>query len=387
MERKKVLVSYEWVEIFRGYKDIQLIGSLSNFFDVDVIYPNYICKQDVEMKTFDGANGVFFNDKLNEIVDMEHCRFHFLSVLPISVKGNDKRTLNISIVPTQFLKIIFLRPRAIIDFVYSTFTPRTYTNYLAAKFLNIPLVLLDCGDIAKKDLWWQRVLVPFEQEVVAYSSKIITYSDLGQQRFWNYYLTKGNEVQVIPKYVDLNEFNPDGKKLKKFPFRNKFKILFAGRFEKGGETIIQLADMLPKSVQFIVTDKRFSGLHNSKIVIVSVSRQNIAKLYRSVDLVIQPDAEHPLEISTVTVEAAASGKAQIVANASNKNAIPLIDKKEYYSVSADDIYTICALIYKLWKHPGLLKRMNKAARKAAELLFDSKKNCAQATNIVSEVLA
>jgi hypothetical protein len=31
--------------------------------------------------------------------------------------------------------------------------------------------------------------------------------------------------------------------------------------------------------------------------------------------------------------------------------------------------------------------MNKAARKAAELLFDSKKNCAQATNIVSEVLA
>lgn len=281
-----------------------------------------------------------------------------------------------------------LKPDLIFENPYTTLTPRSYMTYYAAKINNVPIVYVDPADIPPKGPI-KQFLNRIESKIINYASAIITYNQLGKDRFVNEYGYPENRVHVIPKPVDINQFRPDvGREetRKSLDIENKFVVSYIGRLSsnKGCFQLMEAAYLLrerglAKDFFFIFAGGNISSADAKHVQRLRekydlqnvhftgpVSHDQMCHYQAASDVIAYPIHNNPPGFSTVLAESMAMGKAIIVGNRDCEDATPIKNGVNGITIESGNVNELVDAILELKGNVKLRNVFEHAVRKYAE---------------------
>lgn len=233
-----------------------------------------------------------------------------------------------------------LRPDVIIENPYTWLTPRSYSTDRVARKLGIPVVYYDPGDDVAVSLR-QRVLRPFERPVINRAAAIITYNEVGRQRFIRKYGYPSERIHVIPKPVDVSRWHQPG--LREEARRalgigpGQFVVAHTGRLTRFRGSVV-LADVAKRALgdaRFNDTTFLFVGgalgsalgtsdfEQSNTIVTGMVENTRVPALLAAADVVVFPDLGSHAGFTTAIAEAMAAARPLVVGLHPEQGAVPL----------------------------------------------------------------
>jgi glycosyltransferase involved in cell wall biosynthesis len=337
----KILDSHEYIEMYRGDKDLRIGKILVERFGCEyvVLAPAIASPADDRiLKTTDFP--IRYVETLPSGFKLKTlwARTFFFNRDNISLGGF------FQITPKYIFEIRNESPDIIFENAYTTLTPRMYMSYFAGRLLDIPIVYLDPGDIPPKGFFKQSLNI-LERRVVKNAAKIITYNELGKNRFMREYGVDSEDIVVIPKPVDTKKFDPkiSGDNFrKKNGIEDKFVVGYYGRLDrnKGSEHLIHAAkkihemglndivfmfvggniiDSDAKFIKDLVQKLDLDNLHFTGML----THNEMSQAYAAADMVVFPDVTNLPGFSTVLAESMAMGKPIVIGIKGFENATPL----------------------------------------------------------------
>ncbi len=185
--------SHEFIELYRGEKDVRL-GQEMIRLDPDVRFVSFAPRSVSPIeRAIVGRNRLLVSD-LPDLPDRMDVR-----LLPsVAVHFARKEVGGVfSLMPGYRRALRALRPDVILENPYTWLTPRSYQTDSVARRLGVPVVYYDPGDDVPLS-FKQRVLRPIERPVVNRAAAIITYNEVGRRRFIDKYGFPTERIFVIP---------------------------------------------------------------------------------------------------------------------------------------------------------------------------------------------
>lgn len=376
--------------MYRGDKDLRLGKILAEKFKCEYIVIAQTNASPADSRIFGISE--FPMDRVGKLPE----GFEFRLLRSKTIFFNKK---NISlggffqITPKYLFGIGKSKPNLILENAYTTLTPRMYQSFVASKLFGIPVVYIDAGDIpAKRGL--KRLLLRFESLVVRNASKIITYNELGKDRFVKEYEAENNRIAVIPKPVDIRKFNPNIKNLssyrKEFGIEDKFIVGYFGRLDrnKGSQYLVEAAKIIEKDMKndeilFIfvgsnIVDKDATFIrelykrYELKNVhfFGMIPHEDMPYAYALADIVVYPDVTHLPGFSTVLAETMAMGKPVILGIKGFEKATPIKHMETGVIINPCSPEEIIGSIFMLKNDKSLRLKLSHNVRAYAENNMD-----------------
>jgi len=343
--RLRIALSHEFVELYRGDKDLRIGKMLCDRYNCEVVHLGANIASPADSRVFDTT--AYPVDHIGTL-PRDYYLLLMKSRLVFHRRGNISLGGFFRWTPGIVSELARWRPDLIFENPYLTLTPRSYMTYLVSRKLNIPLVYLDAGDIMPRLTFKHKIILPIEKQVVKKASAIITYNDEGKKRFINKYGCPGNKIQVIPKPIDTARFNPDldcrGFK-QKYDLENKFVVAYFGRLcdNKGARHLLYAADILRqrgmgRDIVFLFVGgnievdqagefkDHLNSLNLDNVRLTGMmANQDMPSAYAAVDMAVFPDVTNLPGFSTVLAESMAAGLPIAIGIKGWEDAVPIVD--------------------------------------------------------------
>lgn len=372
----KILDSHEFIELYRGDKDLKLGFLLCERYDDKY---TFLCPR---VNSY--ADEKFFGQKYFDIGNVKNIlgdvprnmRFYFYNCIRLYKnifyfkKVESTNFFNLPI--GYLLKLIRIKPDVIIESNYTTLTPRSYLNYMASRIFKIPVLWIDCGDGGKM-MFFRRL----EKIIAGNVARIVTYSHGGKQRLIDKYNISPQRIIVKPKPIDLERFKFSLTKEKR---RKCFSIGYIGRLaeNKGFGSFVGLAShYLHKDIFKFIAVGDFTSPHerekylplipSNMLLSGYVENKSIPEYLAKIDLLVIPNMTNPPAFTTVLAEALASGVPSIVGIKGYEEFIPVNRQNACFIVEPDRIEDIVDKVEFLINKPvDEYNELKKQARAYAE---------------------
>ena len=406
-DRLRVAISHEFVELYRGDKDLRIGKYLCNEYDCEVVQLGTDIASPSDSRFFDTRS--YPADRVGELPE----RYYLLlmkSKLIYHRKGNVGMGGFFRITPGIIKYLLAWKPDIILENPYLTLSPRSFMTYVAARMLGIPIVYMDSGDIVYNTGLKNKLVLPFEKSVVKRAGAVITYNNEGRKRFIKKYGYPSEKIYVIPKPMDTDRFGPhvdSGDFRQRYSLGDKFTVAYFGRLctNKGARYLLYAADILRQkglldniNVLFVGDNveanqtSEFSK-HLNKLNLKNVTLTGMIKpdempqAYASVDLAVFPDVSNPPGFSTVLAESMASGLPIIIGNKGWEQATPIVDHENGLIINPGDPGQIASSIELLMGNHELRRKISSNALKYAREQMDYSRITAKYYAIMENVLA
>ncbi len=342
----KILDSHEFIELYRGSKDLMLGFLLCEKYNDEYVF---LCP-----KINSYADEKFFGQKRFDMKRVENAlghipgnmRFRFYSCIRLYKKiiyFKKVESTNFFHIPAGYLfKLWRVKPDVIIESNYTTLTPRSYLNYIASKLFRIPVMWIDCGDGGR-----MMIFKALEKPVAKNAAKVITYSQGGKKRLIDKYNIPSERIVVCPKPIDINKYRFS---LMEETRRKSFCIGYIGRLaeNKGFGTFIKLAGhyLNKRMLKFISVGDftseaertRYMPLIPDNMLLTGyVENKNIPEYMEMIDLLVIPNMTNPPAFTTVLAEALASGIPCIVGIKGYEEYVPVCRQNGCFFVRPDSM--------------------------------------------------
>ncbi len=387
-----IVDSHEFVEMYRGDKDLRLGIELCKNYDdkYTMLVPNIASPAD--SKFFDTKE--FPSDRLPELPD--GMRIEYIKSKLIYFSKQNLSLGGFFQFSSDYLSVYKkLKPDLIFENPYTTLTPRSYMSFFAAKGQGIPIVYIDPGDIPPKGRV-KNIINKIEKNIISYAHDIITYSKMGKNRFIDEYNYPEEKLHVIPKPIDIERFTP-GKGRKeirhKLEIDDRFVVSYIGRLSnnKGCHHLMGVA----KQIKDLGRDNEFYFLFVGGNIIEKdavtirdlqkkydlknvhftgqVPYDEIVKYQAASDIVVFPDSTNLPGFSTVLAESMAMGKVIIKGIKGFEDAMPLKHLETGIIIEPRNENEIRKWIVKLKDDESLCNNIETNVRRFAEEHMDWKK--------------
>jgi glycosyltransferase involved in cell wall biosynthesis len=384
----KILDSHEYIEMYRGDKDLRIGKILVERFGCEyvVLAPAIASPADDRiLKTADFP--IRYVETLPSGFKLKTlwARTFFFNRDNISLGGF------FQITPKYIFEIRNESPDIIFENVYTTLTPRMYMSYFAGRLLDIPIVYLDPGDIPPKGFFKQSLNI-LERRVVKNAAKIITYNELGKNRFMREYGVNSDDIVVIPKPVDTKKFDPkiSGDNFrKKIGIEGKFVVGYYGRLDrnKGSEHLIYAAkkihemglndivfmfvggniiDSDAKFIKSLVQKFDLDNLHFTGML----AHNEMSQAYAAANMVVYPDVTNLPGFSTVLAESMAMGKSIVIGIKGFEMATPIKHEETGIIIPPRNVGEIVNRVLQVRDDSELRRKLGANIRKFTEENMD-----------------
>lgn len=344
-DKIRIGLSHEFVELYRGDKDLKVGKLLCKDYNYEVIHIG------TDIASPSDSHFLKYKEypthKLGYIPDNYYLLL-MKSKLIYHRKGNVGMGGFFRFTPGIIRELKRWQPDLIFENPYLTLSPRSYMTYFVSRMLNIPLVYIDCGDIIHDLSLKHRIVLPFEKRVANNAAAVITYNKEGRKRFIKKYNYPSEKIYVIPKPIDTGRFRPDidSREFRaRYNLENKFTVAYFGRLctNKGAEYLLYAADILRQRgldkeicVLFVGGNvengqsedfkKHYEELKLKNVVLTGmIPNEDMPLAYSSVDAAIFPDVTNPPGFSTVLAESMASGLPIVIGINGWEDAMPIIN--------------------------------------------------------------
>lgn len=343
--RLRIADSHEFVELYRGDKDLRVGKILCQRYDCEFVQLGTDIASPADSRVF--KTKIFPVDQVRQLPE----NYYLLLMktrLIVHRKGNISLGGFFRWTPGIARQLFRWKPDLILENPYLTLTPRSYMTFFASKLMKIPLVYLDCGDIMPQLTLKHKIVLPFERGVVSQAAAVITYNVEGKKRFINKYGYPSEKIYVIPKPIDTSRFNPniDCRDFKKrYDLEGKFVVGYFGRLctNKGARYLLDAADIMrhrrtDKNTTFLFVGGNLEAdqadefknhlcelkLDNVKLTGM-VPNKDMPQAYAAVDVAVYPDFTNLPAFSTVLAESMASNQPIVIGIKGWEDATPIID--------------------------------------------------------------
>ncbi|MHB1340200.1 MAG: glycosyltransferase family 4 protein [Coriobacteriia bacterium] len=365
--------SHEFIELYRGDKDIRL-GQEMLGLRPDLRFVSFAPRavSPIERRLL-GTN------RLTAAMMPELPERMELGLLPsVAVRFASKEIGGVvSFMPGYGRALKRLHPDIIIENPYTWLTPRSYTTDRVARRLGVPVVYYDPGDdvpVSRK----QRLLRPLETPVVNRAAAIITYNEVGRRRFMDKYGYPSSRIHVIPKPVDVPRWQrPDlrdaGRAALGIP-PDTFVVAHVGRL-----THVRGSMVLAEAARQARGDPRFAGTlfvfiggplgsdvdvaayeGPNTIVTGMLPNQRVPGLISASDAIVFPDLATKAGFTTAIAEAMAAGKPLVVGADAGHGGVPLTHDVNCLYVRAGSPTAILEAVASLVSDPARATGLGKA---------------------------
>jgi glycosyltransferase involved in cell wall biosynthesis len=375
----KIVETLEFFEFYRGEKEFMPGKILAQEYDVEYIsvVPNILSPIDRLML---GEKG----PKIPE-THIPNIKNYHITRVPAFLLMTHFPSLQIT--PFLILHIVREKPDIIVDYPYTTLTPRTYMSFISSRLLDVPFFVIDIGDIAKKTRF-RRWLNKIEGLLIRRCARIIVYNEAAKKRYIEEYGVSQDKINIIPKGISVDKYNlsiPENVFKERYFIQEPFVAMYCGRLEpnKGPDALIEVAGRFQSmgvgDVAFVFVGKgslepyleegkKRNGLNNVYMV-GGIKSEDMKYAYAAADVLVYP-MNIPPNFSTVLAESMAMGKAIILGLKGHEDAMPIEDGKTGILVSPRSIEEISKNILLLRNEPELGKKLGTNARTFAEQKMD-----------------
>ena len=345
--RMRVALSHEFIELYRGDKDLRIGKILCEDYGCEVVHLGTDIPSPADSRIF--KTKAYPVEELCPLPDDYH-------LLLMKTRMVWHRRGNISLggffrwTPHIVRQLLRWKPDLIFESSYLTLTPRSYQTFLASKLLGIPVAYVDPGDIIAELKLKNRLVLPVEKQVVNRVKAIITYNRAGKKRFMDKYGCSPQNIHVLPKPIDISRFNPnvDTRAFReRFGLEGKFVVGYFGRLStnKGAKKLLEAASLLrqrenDKDIVFLFVGgnlevdqaSEFKGrmeelkLDNVKMTGM-IPNSEMPQAYAGVDVAVFPDVTNLPGFSTVLSESMATALPIIIGIKGWEDAVPIVDGK------------------------------------------------------------
>jgi len=343
--RLRIALSHEFVELYRGDKDLRIGKMLCGKFNCEIVHLGTDIASPADSRVFGTA--AYPIDHVGALPPGYYLLL-MKSRLVFHRRGNISLGGFFRWTPGIMAELARWKPDLIFENPYLTLTPRSYMTYIASRKLNIPLVYLDAGDIMPRLTFKHKIVLPVEKRVVKKISAIITYNNEGKKRFVSKYGFPEDKIYVIPKPIDTTRFNPDldcRDFKRKYDLENKFVVAYFGRLcnNKGARHLLYAADILrqkgmAKDIVFLFVGGNIEAdqaaefkdhlnslnLENVRLTGM-VANCDMPTAYASADVAVFPDVTNLPGFSTVLAESMAAGLPIVIGIKGWEDAVPITD--------------------------------------------------------------
>jgi glycosyltransferase involved in cell wall biosynthesis len=404
VRRARIAGSYEFVEMYRGDKDLRMGRTLVDLFG----HQFTLFVPDVPSPADSSLLGSY--DKWREAVERNKGSVA-LVYMPARViyfsRSNLGRGGFFTWCPRYPWALRKVRPDALIESVYTTLTSRMYFSFIASRLLGIPIMYVDAGDINAKGPI-KSLLRRLEGFAVRNAGVIVTYSARGKRRFIEEYGVAPDKIRVIPKPIDTAAFSPDvdGAAFRKqFGLEGQRVVMYPGRldFHKGTQYLIEIAAKVQdepgfEDVRFVFVganivevdqtrlDALLEQLQLKNVVVTGhLPSKEMPEALAAADLIVFPDVTAPIGFPTVLAEAMASGKAIVIGIKGYEEAVPAILKDFAILTRPRDLPELEAAIRLLLADEGMRRRLEEGVRRYAVDNMDWKSEASAYSDLLIEL--
>ncbi len=344
-ERLRLALSHEFVELYRGDKDLRVGKLFCRKYDAEIVHFGTDIASPADSRVFNDVS--FSSAHVGQLPDSYYLLL-MKSKLIYHRRGNISLGGFFRYTPGLAREIIRWKPDLILENPYLTLTPRSYMSALAAYRLSIPLVYLDCGDIMPALTLKHKLVMPIEKTVARRAAAVITYNEAGKNRFIQKYGMPPESIHVIPKPVDIDRFksNIDGRRIRdRYRLQDKLVVSYFGRLEtnKGARYLLDAAAILRsdpsvrnlsfmfvggnlESDQALAFSNHLRELNLDNVIVTGmIPNQDMPEYYAASDIAVYPDVTNLPGFSTVLAESMACGLPIIIGIAGWESAVPLKD--------------------------------------------------------------
>lgn len=392
--------SHEFIELYRGDKDIRLGIELVRM-DPDLRFVSFApCA---------------VSPAERELVDAPRLDSSMLPPLPDRMEVRLLRSVAfkfaykevggiVSFMPGYGRALRQAAPDAILENPYTWLTPRSYTTAAVAKRSGVPVIYYDPGDdvpVSRK----QQLLVPLETPVVNRAAAIITYNAVGQRRFVNKYGYPAERIHIIPKPVDVARWNrPDLRDQTRAALGiapGTFVVAHSGRLTqmRGSAILAEAARMAVHDPRFDDVRFLFIGgfLHSdthrrdyegpNTIITGMVDNDRVPALLSAADAVVFPDLESHAGFTTAIAEAMAAARPIIVGMDPARGAVPIRDNETGVVVTPGSVASLLDAVAMLKATPDHARDLARAVGAFASANMDYPRVAGQYLKIVKGAIA
>lgn len=211
------------------------------------------------------------------------------------------------------------------------------------------------------------------------ADRVLTLSQQSAKEIKSLGIAK-NKITIFTYWIDQKQFAPqDKKKAKtKLGWKNKFTVLFVGRFvkEKGVLEMLEAAKGFNRNTQLVMigtgpleTIVENAKKYNSNMVVyTAIANNKLPIYYAAADVLIVPSIQEE-GFGRVILEALACGTPVI---GSNRGAIPEAIDETVGKLVDISVENIVQCVYYLLKNKAKLKQITENTRRFAEKRYSSK---------------
>jgi len=330
--------SHEFIELYRGDKDIRLGLELVRL-DPDLRFVSFAPRavSPVE-RPLVGKRRLEPSD-LPDLPDRMDIR-----LLPSVALRFARKEVGgvVSFMPGYGRALRKLRPDAIMENPYTWLTPRSYATAAAARRLGIPVVYYDPGDDVPLT-FMQRVVLPMERPVVNRAAAIITYNEVGRRRFIDDYGYPAERIFIIPKPIDVARYRrPDLRDEVRASLHiapDTFVVAYPGRLTRfrGSVVLAHAARQARQDLRFrnavflfiggtLGSDVDVSAYEGPNTIVTGMlPNERMPGLLAACDAVVFPDQTTKAGFTTAIAEAMAAARPIVIGANPAQGAVPLTD--------------------------------------------------------------
>jgi glycosyltransferase involved in cell wall biosynthesis len=404
--RLRIGLSHEFVELYRGDKDLKVGKMLCNDYGWEAVHFGSNLASPADSRVFKTIE--FPIDKVSGLPDN-----YYLLLLKSSIVFH--RAGNISLggffrwSKNLYREVLRWKPDIIFENPYLTLTPRSYMTFSAARRLQIPIVYIDCGDIIPQLSMKHKLVLPIERRVVNKIDCIITYNEAGRKRFVSKYGYPSDKIRVIPKPIEISRFQAvrnaaDFKA--RYQLDGKFVVAYFGRLSsnKGARYLLEAAKLINEKKSnsdivflFVGGNLEADQAAEFKELFIALNLKNIRltgmipnsempSAYAASDLAVFPDVTNLPGFSTVLAESMASGLSIIIGNKGWEDATPIVNGENGIVIKPRNPELLAEAIMELKNNDSFRKSLGAGALKLASEQMDYKKVVARYVDIFMQLI-
>lgn len=388
--RLRVALSHEFVELYRGDKDLRIGKILAEKYGCEIVHLGSSVASPADSRVFKTKQ---YPVKHVGQLPEDYYLLLLKSKLIFHRRGNISLGGFFRWAPSLLKYTIRWKPDLVFENPYMTLTPRSFMTFAASRVLQIPVVYIDCGDIFYKWALKNKIVYPFERAVVRRSAAVITYNEAGKQRFIRKYGYPEDKIYVIPKPIDTKRFSPevDSRDFRrKYELGRKFVVAYFGRLcaNKGARALLDAAEIIrargaDKNIVFLFvggnleTDQaaefsaHLKSLNLSNVKLTGwYPNEEMPRAYAGVDVAVFPDLVHPPAFPTVLAESMAAGLPIVIGIKGWESAVPLTDRETAMIIEPSNPVQLADSIQKLKKDARLRKKLSRNVLRFAREQMD-----------------